>query len=397
MTQKYKHSKPVDSSEKALRLARLWRRLLPLGLASSLPQLVRGEDHVDYRYEDYVEDNDRMTVQTHSAYFEQKLVDSVIAKGELTYDGVSGATPTGTVLPTGKIKLSHLEDIRRSISLEFDTKLANHTITPGFAYSKESDYESYGLSLNDSIDFNEKNTTLQFGVSHNFDSVRNTDPNTSQFVWSNKQSTEGFIGVSQLLSPKTIFNAALTYGNDSGYLSDPYRLAAYIPTGFSFQIGVPERRPSHRNKEVIYTSLTQYFEKLNASLEGSYRFYHDSYGVSANTVGLTWHQWLGKHFIVEPAFRAYQQSAANFYTTGFTGPFSDALKPGGPGGMHSSDYRLSEFYSLDYGTKFTYIITDWVRVTAGYHRYAMYGLDGKTPDAMYPKANIYTIGLSFIW
>jgi hypothetical protein len=389
MTQKTKPTQPTDSSENALRIARPWRRWLPLGLASGLPQLVRGENHVDYRYEYYKEDNNRMTINTHSVFFEQSLADSVIAKGELTYDGISGATPTGTVLPSGKIALTRLSDIRRSISLELDSKLGNNnTITPGFAYSKESDYESYGISLNDAVEFNEKNTTLQFGVSHNFDSVREANGTT----WNGKQSTEGFIGVSQLLTPKTTFNAAFTYGNDSGYLSDPYRLAGYVPTGFPFAIGVPERRPSHRNKEIVYASVTQYFDSVNASLEGSYRFYHDSYGVVANTVGVTWHQWLGQHFIAEPMFRFYEQSAANFYATTFTGPFS-----ANPGGMHSSDYRLSELYTVDFGTQFTGIINDHVRIVAGYHRYEMHGLDGKTSSAMYPKANIYTIGFSILW
>jgi hypothetical protein len=388
MTKKNNHLPMTKMSGKASRAARLWRRLLPLGLASSLPQILRGENHVDYRYEYYKEDDNRMTIDTHSVYFEQQLADAVIAKGDLNYDGISGATPIGTLDANGHVLLTQLSDIRRSVSLELDGKLGSNTVTPGFAYSKESDYESYGISLNDAFEFNEKNTTLQLGVSHNFDSVRASNETT----WNGKDSTEGVIGISQLLSPKTILNAAFTYGNDSGYLSDPYRLAGFVPTGFPFAIGVPERRPSHRNKEIVYVSVTQYFEPVNASLEGSYRFYHDSYGVFANTVALTWHQWFGKHFIVEPSFRFYQQTAADFYYTTFSSPFS-----ANPPGMHSSDYRLSELYTLDFGTQLTYVITDWVKVTAGYHRYDMEGLDGKTNDAMYPKANIFNIGLSFQW
>src|ERR1019366_516032 len=119
-----------------------------------------------------------------------------------------------TVYPNGKIALTHLEDNRRSISLQLDGKLGSQTLTPGFAYSDESDYHSYGLSLNDAIEFNEKNTTLQYGVSQNFDSVRNTDHNTGNYVWSDKYSTEGIVGVSQLLSPKTIFTADFTFGSD---------------------------------------------------------------------------------------------------------------------------------------------------------------------------------------
>jgi hypothetical protein len=149
---------------------------------------------VDYRYEYYKEDNNRMTINTHSVYFEQKATDAITAKGELVYDGISGATPTGTHDASGKIKTTQVHDIRRSLSLQTDCRLGSQTITPGFAYSKESDYQSYGVSLNDAIDFNEKNTTLQFGVSQNFDNVRN---GPTEKIWSDKYSTEGMVGITQ--------------------------------------------------------------------------------------------------------------------------------------------------------------------------------------------------------
>jgi hypothetical protein len=372
------------------------RRLhIQLGLAF-LAQLfsdnrVHADNQAGYGYEYYKEEGDRMSIQTHSVSFAQKLTDAFDVKGELTYDGISGSTPTGTVLPSGKIALTQVQDIRRAVSLQLDAKWGSQTISPGFAYSKEDDYESYGMSLNDAIEFNEKNTVLQLGLSQNIDSVRESDEHT----WNPKHSTEAIIGISQLLSPRTIINAAFTFGNDSGYLSDPYRLAGFVPDGFPFSIGVPERRPSHRNKEILYTSLLHYFDSLNASLEGSYRFYHDSYGVYANTLGLTWHQWLGTHLIVEPFFRFYEQSAADFYQVTFSGPFT--IDPNGPPGFHSSDYRLSELYTLDSGLQATVVITDFLHVIAGYHRYEMHGLDGKTSTAMYPKASVFTAGLSFLW
>jgi len=383
----------MSKNKNAARHANFARFSLPLGLTLSLPQLLRAEDQVDYRYEYYKEDNNRMTIQTHSVYFEQKATDAITAKGELVYDGISGATPTGTHDLAGKVLTTQVHDVRRSLSLQTDCRLGSQTVTPGFAYSKESDYQSYGVSLNDAIDFNEKNTTLQFGVSQNFDNVRN---GPTEKIWSDKYSTEGMVGITQLLSPKTTLNAAFTFGNDSGYLSDPYRFAQYLPNNpgwpTGFFIGVPERRPAHRNKEIVYTSLTHYFDKVNASLEGSYRFYHDSYGVVANTVGLTWHQWLGKHFIAEPFVRLYEQSAADFYQVTLNGPYTT-----NPNGYHSSDYRLSELYSTDIGLQATVVINDHIHIVAGYHRYEMHGMDGQTSSEMYPKANVYTVGVSFLW
>ena len=372
-----------------------WQPCLPLGLTIGLPQLLRAGDHVDYRYGYYDETGNRMKVETFSVYFEQKLIDSVIAKGELTYDGVSGATPVGTHYQGQAVLVSPpMFDIRRAANIEIDGRIGNQTLTPGFAYSEEHDYQSYGVSLNDAIEFNDKNTILQLGLSHNFDSVRDG----GRVNWHEKNSTEGIIGVSQLLSPKDILNVAFTFGNDSGYLKDPYRFAEFHRNGspINSTVGVSESRPSHRNKEILFTSLTHHFDSFNASLEGSYRFYHDSYGVSANTLGLTWHQWLSKHFIIEPLFRFSEQSAADFYTTTFSGPGIWLLPNHSPPGFYSSDYRLSEMYTLDYGLQATLVINDHMRFVAGYHRYEMNGLDKTTAD-MYPKANVYSVGFSILW
>jgi len=356
-----------------------WHRFLPLGMAMGVPQLLRGENHVDYRYEYYREDNNRMRIETHSVYFEQKLIDAVTAKGELIYDGISGATPRGT--PSGT-DVQQVNDIRRAWNISLDCGLWNQVITPGFAYSKEDDYESRGFSLSDAISFNEKNTTVQFGVSRNADLVRDD----SLVNWRDKTTTEGFVGLTQLLTPKTILSANFTYGTEYGYLTDPYRVARFDLFGFTFN----EQRPGHKTKEVALVSITQYFEKVNASLEASYRYHHDTYGIDSQTASLIWHQWLGKHLMVEPMFRYYTQSSAKFYGTSFPG-----LTPGG--GFFSSDYRLSEFYSLDYGLQATVFVTEWLQFNAGYHRYEMNGLDGKTDPAMYPQANVFTVGLSLRW
>ena len=390
MTKKLHTSQPTPAANLAWHIVRQWRRFLPLGMTFTLPSLLRAENQVDYRFGYYDEVGKRVKVETHSVYFEQKLIDAITAKGELVYDGISGATPIGTHDLAGNVIMQHVWDIRRAANLELECKLGKqHTLTPGFAWSEEHDYLSYGISLNEAYEFNDKNTTLQIGVSHNFDDVRQANKKT----WIEKDSTEGIIGITQLLSPKDILNVAFTIGNDSGYLSDPYRLSEYHPTIFppGFNIGVPERRPAHRNKQILYTSLTHHFDSLDASLEGSYRFYHDSYDVFSHTLGLTWHQWLGRHLMVEPLFRFTEQSAASFYTTTFSGPFTT-----NPKGYYSSDYRLSNMFTLDFGLQATVMINDHLRVVAGYHRYEMAGLD-KTSAAMYPTANVYSVGFSILW
>lgn len=359
----------------------------------------QGESHYDYRYMLYDEEDDRVRVETHTALFEQQLIESISAHGEFVYDSISGATPNG-VVPTlaPNSWLTTLEDTRRAGNLGLDIKLGQHTVTPGVAVSEESDYSSRSISLSDAFEFNEKNTTLRLGVSRNFDKVLGVDPmdpnSPRPRFWNDKDSTEALIGVSQLLSSKTVFTADFTFGYESGYLNDPYR-GVYFYDYPDPSTVYPEIRPDSRSKEVLLLTLTQYFDPLSASLEASYRFYHDSYEVFANTAGLTWHQRLGKHVLIEPMVRAYEQSEASFYTPlGVPGffPGDGIARPAN----YSADYRLSEFWSLTYGLQASLIIKDSIYIDVGYHRYEMRGLDDVTASVVYPNADIFTVGLR-VW
>ena len=169
MTKKNHSSGTAKLANLSWQIVRQWRRFLPLGMTFSLARLLRAEDHADTRYEYYDETGKRMKIETFSVYFEEKLIDSITAKGELVYDGISGATPNGLLNKNHAVIQPIENDLRRAANLELDCKLGNHTITPGFAWSQEHDYLSYGVSLNDAIEFNDKNTILQLGVSHNFD------------------------------------------------------------------------------------------------------------------------------------------------------------------------------------------------------------------------------------
>jgi hypothetical protein len=372
------------------------------------PQRARGEDHVDYRYECYQEDDDRVQVLTHGLLFDVTLKEALVAvKGELVYDAVSGATPTGAAPPskynfdnsfggiTGdtndtSVPLSHMEDERKSISLEVPVTLGMHGVTPQFAYSQESDYKSTGAALNYSLLLNEKNTTLMLGWAHTWDKVRD-DKGEIQ----DKQNDDVLLGLSQLLGPKTVLGVNLTYGRARGYLNDSYRSIVgqdpvYIYSGPSDFIGTVEQRPDVREKEIVRLSLTQFITPVNASIEGAYRFYHDSFEINAHTFELAWYQKIGKWAVVSPNFRYSYQTAAYFYYEMLPGLVTD---PTTNPQYYSSDYRLSELQTFTAGLNVMVNVTEWLKLDAGYKRYVMEGLDGVTSQTAYPSANVFTIGL----
>jgi Protein of unknown function (DUF3570) len=390
----------------------------------------KADDRIEYRYEDYQEDAGRIHVRTQTAYFESQLTPYLTLKGDVGYDGISGATPTGGPPPPGssQVPMVPLYDNRYSGGLGADWQSGRYTTSPGFSYSSEHDYESYGASLNERIDFNGKNTTLALGVSHDFDKLNGF----YQPDWVHKSSTEWLVGVTQLLSPKTVFQANVTLGYSSGYLTDPYKgvnffyaypFSFYDPANSDTNFG--ESRPGHRFKQILFLSLTHYLDRLNAAAEVTYRFHHDDWGIFDHTFGLSWRQKVWSRLTVSPLFRYYRQTAATFYSAQFAG---DPIFPDGAVGAaqsdgftilfkgdptfpgdapstftvpahpayYSSDYRLSEMETFTFGAQADVKLSDSFTINLAFKRYVMRGLDGVTPQSAYPKANIASIGAT-IW
>lgn len=282
------------------------------------------------------------------------------------------------------VPLTHMQDHRDAFSLQMPITLGRHQITPSFSHSAESDYISFGGALNYSISFNDKNTILSAGWAINQDSVRN-----DLFQWVPKTTDDIFLGLVQLVSPTSYFtvNASLSFSD--GYLNDPYRgvmVMDFLQTNPDDAALIPEKRPQHRNSESLYTSWTQFVTPANASYEVSYRFFHDTYGLFANTAALTWNQKIGKSLVISPMFRYYIQSAADFYY--ILVPETSGQLPT----FYSSDYRLSEMETFTTGVKITWRVAKHLSLDASYSRFVMYGLDNVTSSSAYPSANVFSLG-----
>jgi len=409
---------PVRLAFSNLSCALVRNRIIVLTLAFLLLiahlQSARGENHADYRYEDYREENDRMLIQTHAVAFGMKLNSAVEVDGELVYDAVSGATPNGGLPSSGtRGWLTEIHpDVRQAGNLAVSVAWGANTTTPQFAYSLENDYESFGYSLNHTIDFNEKNTTLAIGTAYTHDNIF---PSGFSGPDKFKDSGDFLLGITQLLGPKTVITANLTLGVANGYLDDPYK-GIHIPYNLDGNGQVTlddllfktfsEKRPRQRTKQIGYVSLTQYITPIDASVEGSYRFYHDSYGIVSHTFSLNWYQKLGKHVILSPMLRFTDQGAADFYMTQLPGNPYWVPDPQNPDitdpfyapfpENYSSDYRLASLQTITYGIGATVKIHEHVSLDFSFKRYEMHGKDNVTSSALFPKANVFSIGAR-IW
>ena len=120
------------------------------------------------------------------------------------------------------------------------------------------------------------------------------------------------------------------------------------------------------------------------SVEVSYRLGHNDHGSVSNMASLAFYQYLfDKKLVLRPSFRFYDQSAADYYNTSFTGNPT----------YYSSDYRVSAEQTFNLGMQLRWnFIKDRLAFDLGYERYISRGTDGKTSQSAYPDANSITAG-----
>lgn len=381
-------------------LSRIRVIALSLLLAWLAPRPGRAENSLSFKHEDYHETGGRIVVRTQGAFVEQDFGPATHLQVEGVLDAIAGATPNGQPAANGsdQVPLARITEQRKAWSAALGRQFAPGKLSLGVANSRESDYVSTGWSANAQGDFNQKNTTLLFGVAGTDDKIKVF----YQAARARKRTNDIIAGVTQLVDRNTSLTLNLTWGRQSGYLSDPYKLVqkdTEIVTGVFLPLTFPENRPDERDKWIALANLNRALPELRATLDLAYRLYHDTFGTTAHTLDLSWFQRFGQRVIVRPSLRLYRQNAAEFYRYRLDGtaiaPAQGAPRPQGP--FYSSDYRLSEMQTVTGGIKVVWRITDALQLDARYDRYEMRGSDGVTPQSAYPSANIWAVGAKFSW
>lgn len=301
----------------------------------------------------------------------------------LTVDSLTGASASGAVpsrfaqtftTPSGNAIYNISAGTQPLDPTFLDTRVAaaatweqplgrRNRFTGGVTLSNEYDYLHLGVNARFARDFNERNTSLNFGVAFASDMI---DPvggapiglsamlprgdSSNKLSDDSKTVTDFTIGVSQVLGRRTI--AQLNYGlsMSSGYLTDPYKLLTVVdPVSGDPVPGMGgmflyrfENRPEDRTKHSLFGQVKH---RLGRSiLDASYRYMTDDWDVRSHTIDLRFRQPIGERWYLEPHARYYTQSAAEFYRT--------ALIDGDPLPDHASaDYRLGDLDGATLGLK----------------------------------------------
>ena len=315
-----------------------------LAHADSAPE--HGEVAVKYlHYQDAQPGLDRIKVSAPSIYVLAPLSPKWSVEGSVVADSVSGATPRYHSAISGATL--HMSDERHAGDVKVTRYEDRSTYSLGLSKSKENDYDSSAASFAASFSSDDNNRTWNAGIGYAHDKIgSHNDPTLDE----RKRTTEVIVGVTQALTASDLAQIDVTFSSGRGYYSDPYK--------------TPDVRPNKRDQAIVLTRWNHYFSDLGSTLRASYRYYHDSFGINAHTLGAEWVQPLGARFTVTPSLRLYSQSAASFYFDPVYDATVGAPYPPGyftnPPQYLSPDQRLSAFGAVTVGLKVALRLTpDW--------------------------------------
>lgn len=275
-------------------------------------------------------------------------------------------TPSGgktTTVQPGKTPTNdEFRDTRIAATLGWQEPLSRvNRVNVAANFSTEFDFTSYGASAGYQHDFNEKNTTLNVGLSYESDAIKPVGripvergvegtPTTPVAVQPKRGMSESktvmdaMLGFSQVINRHLI--AQLNYGisRSEGYMEDPYKLISIVDateTPLEYQY---EKRPDERTKHSVFTQLKYIFNEDVLSF--GYRFMLDNWGINSHTIDLRYRAFISGSHYLEPHARIYKQSAADFYSYNFTSGSLSADQNA------SADYRLGEMQAYTAGLKY---------------------------------------------
>jgi hypothetical protein len=306
----------------------------------------------------------------------------------------------------------------------------------GGGISVENDYESRFVNLGGRMDFNQKQTTVNLGLSYtNSDTSATLDPDglsffstqgyderivnqitgvpvykpiegasaqidstldsrgsrTGAVLRGNRQDWGTQLGLAQILNKDAVLELGMGYTRSTGYMANPYKLVYFIENIelpgldpnkglLSGGTGRLEKRPEERNQFNWNLGYNQYLAPFDAAVHFDYRFAHDDWGINAHTFEADWVQPLGAGWTITPRVRYYSQSSADFYT-----PFVSRIVSGNdpitganiyakpPPKNYSSDQRLSGFGSLSGGVTIAKQFAKGVSLETGFEYYTHQG------------------------
>ncbi len=276
---------------------------LLLALMQNLSAEVLPEDRADALYHQYQGGGVKVTGP--SLLVRKKFSEQWSASGNYYVDNISSASID--VITTA----SPYTENRKEGSIGVDFLNKKTLMSLGVTKSVESDFDASTFGFNISQTVFGDLTTLSLGYAEGNNIIRdNTNPDFEK----NAKVRNYRLSLSQVISKDFLVAVALETITDQGFLNNPYRSIRYLDDsvglGYSYQLEVyPNTRTS------TATAIRgRYFLPYRSALHAGYRYFSDTWGISAHTLELGYTLPYRDNWLLDFSYRFYNQSKADFYS-----------------------------------------------------------------------------------
>jgi hypothetical protein len=306
-------------------LAAIAFALIAVGRADVLP-----DDRTDLLYHHF--EGGGIEVQGPSVLIRKKIGDSVSLSYQYYLDMISSAS-IDVVTQASPYKEKR---VQQNFGVDY---LHNNTLYSfGYISSIEPDYNSKTAFFNVSQSLFGDLTTINFGFTQGWDVVGKVDKGIVQPFRADADRRNYAVGLSQVLTRNTLLGFNFETDDSEGYLHSPYRSVRYLdPTverGYSYE---PERYPDTRTSNAASAQI-KYYLPFRAAVDGTYRFYTDTWGIQASTFELGYTQPAFSSWTFDGSMRYYTQTHATFYSDLF--PYANSQN------FMARDRELAQFHSV---------------------------------------------------
>jgi Protein of unknown function (DUF3570) len=299
--------------------------VIAVGRADVLP-----DDRTDLLYHHF--EGGGITVQGPSVLIRKKVGDSVSFSYQYYLDMISSASIDVVT------QASPYKEHRVQQNAGVDYLHGNTLYSAGYISSIEPDYNSKTAFLNVSQSLFGDLTTVNFGYTQGSDAVGKVDKGVVLPFRADVDRKNYAVGLSQVLTRNMLLGLNFETDTSSGYLHSPYRSVRFIDPlvarGYSYE---PERYPETRTTNAASVQV-KYYLPIHAALDGSYRFFTDTWGIQASTAEAGYTQTAFGNWTFSASARYYWQTHATFYSDLF--PYENSQN------FLARDRELAQFHSI---------------------------------------------------
>ena len=254
-----------------------------------------------------------------------------------------------------------IHDTRHQASIGASHIFGAVTARGGYSYSKENDYLSHSFDVGVQDELFDKNTTLAVGVGLSLNTVGRADDLNFERDLTVQRASASW---TQVVTPRLITQLTYELGYASGFQSSPYR---FVPVRMSVdaapELWVPETDPDRRWRHAFVVGVNRAVGE-ESSIQGDYRLYTDTWGITSHTIGVRYFIHLAKRLELRLRDRLYTQGDASFYQMSYAAPAK----------YITYDRELSSLWSETFGGKLTYGFDEHVegelKIDMFYYSYA---------------------------